>query len=186
LKKEFDAHRAVGSRHPLMEHYGVEAKPFDHPDLGTWRENFEGIRFHHQPTNLTITGAIDDIWENTQGELHIVDYKATAKDSAINLDADWQVGYKRQAEVYQWLFRRNGFKVSDTAYFVYVNGRKDAEAFDAKLEFDVHLLPYIGNDSWVEKTLEKIAGTLVSNDLPPPSPDCDFCGYLQEVRKAGA
>jgi hypothetical protein len=34
--------------------------PIDHAELATWRGNFKGIRFHHQPTNLVITGAIGD------------------------------------------------------------------------------------------------------------------------------
>ena len=29
LKKEFDLHRADGSAHSLMKHYGVDAVPFD-------------------------------------------------------------------------------------------------------------------------------------------------------------
>ena len=33
------------------------------------------------------------------------------------MDADWQIGYKRQMEIYQWLFRKNDFKVSNTDYF---------------------------------------------------------------------
>src|SRR3989344_1965574 len=37
LKKEFDAHRAVGTRHPLMENYGIDATPFDHEKLSQWR-----------------------------------------------------------------------------------------------------------------------------------------------------
>ena len=43
-------------------------------------------------------------------------------------------------EVYQWLFRQNGYKVSDTGYFVYCNGNTDRQAFDAKLEFDITLI----------------------------------------------
>ncbi len=183
LKKEFDAHRAAATKHPLMEHYGLDAKPFDHPDISRWRENFEGIRFHHPVTNFVIFGAIDDIWINSQQELHIVDYKATAKDGEINLDADWQIGYKRQAEVYQWLFRQNNFPVSDTAFFVYVNGRKDKAAFDGKLEFDVHLLPYVGNPSWIEPTLLAIKETLDSNTIPESNAECEYCRYTQERQK---
>ena len=36
---------------------------------------------------------------------------------------------KRQMEIYQWLLRKNGFKVSDTGYFVYANGITDARSF---------------------------------------------------------
>ncbi len=177
LKKEFDLHRARGESHPLMNHYQVEAIPFQHEKIDEWRNNWVGIQFFHQPTNFLISGAIDDVWINPQKELIVVDYKATAKNSPINLDADWQKAYKRQVEVYQWLFRRNGFKVAPTCYFVYVNGKTDAEAFDGKLEFDIHLLPYQGDDSWIEGKLSEARECLTSETLPAPNPECDYCNY---------
>lgn len=178
LKKEFDAHRAAATRHPLMEHYGVPATPFDHPKINSWRENFEGVQVLHSPTNFLVFGAVDDLWQNEDGEIHVVDYKATAKDSEITLDADWQISYKRQAEIYQWLVRGNELKVSSTAYFVYVNGRKDKQAFDGKLEFDVHLLPYVGDDSWVEPALLEIKKVLEGETVPPSNKDCEFCQFF--------
>jgi len=129
LKKEFDIHRSKGEAHPMMEHYKIDAIPFKHEKMDEWRNNFTGIQYLHKPTNLLIFGAIDDIWINPDKELIIVDYKSTSKDGDINLDADWQIGYKRQMEIYQWLFRKNDFKVSNIGYFVYANGIKDKEAF---------------------------------------------------------
>jgi len=143
LKKEFDIYRAAKRPHPIMTAYGVDVIPFAHKDLDTWRDNFNGVQYLHKPTNLMITGAVDDIWVDKNGEISVVDYKATSKDGKVNLDAEWQDGYKRQMEVYQWLLRQNGFKVSDTGYFVYVNGKRDKESFDGKLEFDVTLITYI-------------------------------------------
>lgn len=32
----------------MMKEYGVDAIPFDHPDLDAWRENFKGIQFLHR------------------------------------------------------------------------------------------------------------------------------------------
>jgi hypothetical protein len=124
------------------------------------------------------------VWVNDAEELHIVDYKSTSKDEKIEaLDKDWHDGYKQQMEVYQWLFRKNGFKVSDTGYFVYANASKDREAFDAKLEFDVTLIPHKGSDAWVEPTLMKIKETLDSEHLPAAEPDCDYCTYREYVGK---
>ena len=37
LKKEFDLYRSKGEPHPLMVKHGVNAVPFKHPDLDTWR-----------------------------------------------------------------------------------------------------------------------------------------------------
>jgi len=179
LKKEFDLHRAQGQAHPLMDHYGIKAVPFSHPEMDNWRNTFHGVRCLHSPTNFLVFGAVDDIWENKNKELHIVDYKATAKESEISLDADWQIGYKRQMEIYQWLLRSNKFNVSDIGYFVYCNGRKDREAFDGKLEFDVIILPYQGNDSWMEAVLLDAKKCLEQETLPASGNDCDFCKYRE-------
>ena len=178
LKKEFDIHRAGKTTHPLMEKYGINAVPFQHNDLNKWRENFVGVQYHHQPTNFIITGAVDDVWVNPKGELIVVDYKSTSKESEVNLNADWQIGYKRQMEIYQWLLRQNGYKVSDIGYFVYCNGKTDRKAFDGKLEFDITVLNYIGNDNWIENTINDIYKCLNSEKIPASSGDCDYCAYF--------
>ncbi len=183
LKKEFDLHRAGKTQHPLMKAYGIEAIPFEHGMIDEWRENFKGVQYLHQETNLLITGAVDDIWVNPQGQLLVVDYKATSKNSEVNLDADWQKGYKRQMEVYQWLLRRNGFDVSGTGYFVYCNGNTDKRAFDGKLEFDVKIIPYVGDDAWVEKTILEARQCLQEDELPAAGADCDYCRYVEAVKK---
>lgn len=177
LKKEFDIHRAKQKAHPMMKAYGLKAVPFDHKKIDEWRENFVGVQVNHKPTGLTIFGAVDDIWIDVSGDLIVVDYKATSKDGKVNLDAPWQIGYKRQMEVYQWLLRENGFKVSDTGYFVYCNGRRDAEAFDGKLEFDVDLIPYTGKGDWIAKTLLELKECLDQTKLPEAGPECDYCAY---------
>lgn len=179
LKQEFDAHRANGKPHPLIEQYGVDAKPVPHEDLDDWRNNFVGVQYLHKPTNLLIFGAIDDLWINSKGEYIVVDYKSTSKnEEIIALDKDWQMGYKRQMEVYQWLLRKNEYMVSDTGYFVYCNGITDKKAFDAQLEFDITLIEYVGNDSWIEKTLKEIKNCLDSADIPESSENCDFCAFF--------
>src|SRR3989338_5049776 len=76
LKLEFDIHRAAGTKHPLIEKYGVDATPVAHKGLDQWRHNFTGIQYLLKPTNLMITGAIDDLWQNSKGEYIVVDYKA--------------------------------------------------------------------------------------------------------------
>jgi len=179
LKKEFDIHRAEHTTHPLMKAYGLDAIPFEHPKMNEWRENFKGITYLDPDTNLLITGAVDDVWIKPNGELIIVDYKSTSKATEVNLDADWQEGYKRQMEVYQWLFRKNGFTVSDTGYFVYCNGKTDKKAFDAKLEFDIKLLPYTGKTDWIEPTIKNIYECLNSEIIPRAADDCDYCNYVK-------
>ncbi len=185
LKKEFDIHRARGSAHPLMETYGVDAVPFSHPELDIWRENFKGIEYRHEPTGFLVAGAVDDVWVNKKGELLVVDYKSTSKDAKIEaLDEPWHNGYKQQMEIYQWLLRQRGFAVANLGYFVYANASKDREAFDGKLEFDVTLIPHQGKADWVDGTLEDIKTCLDADELPPSSPECDYCTYRETVGKA--
>ena len=182
LKKEFDLLRKSGEAHPLMKRYSLDAVPAEHPMLDTWRENFKGAQALHEPTGLLITGAIDDLWKNPEGEYIVVDYKSTSKNQEIiALDHDWQDGYKRQMEIYQWLLRRNALKVSNTGYFVYCNGNTRLEKFDGKLEFDLTLIPYEGDDKWVDGILYDIHKCLNSDNIPGPGDDCDFCAYREAV-----
>lgn len=182
LKKEFDKYRAEGMPHPIMKANKIDAVPFQHEKIDEWRENFKGVQFLHEPTNLLVTGAVDDVWQTPDGTLIVADYKATSKNEEIvALDKDWQIGYKRQSEIYQWLLRQNGFKVSDTAYFVYANGDTEKDSFDDKLEFDTRLIPYAGNADWVEPTLMEIKKCLDSDEIPESGPDCDYCKYREAV-----
>lgn len=185
LKREFDIHRAAGSRHPLMKRYGVDAVPYADKRLDEWRDSLRrGIAYRHEPSGLIVRGGVDDVWVNPKGELIVVDYKATSKKTKISIDAEWQRSYKRQMEIYQWLFRKNGFAVSDTGYFVYVNGRSDAEAFDGKLEFDVSLIPYTGSHGWIEPTLVEIRKCLAADAIPPSGERCEYCPYREAAGKA--
>ena len=107
----------------------------------------------------------------------VVDYKATSKDQPVTIDAPWQVTYKRQMEIYQWLLRGNGLTVSDTGYFVYCNGQRSAARFDSHLDFDISVIPYVGTDDWVEGCIGNAHACLMSDAIPPVTPNCDYCVY---------
>ncbi len=184
LKKEFDIHRKQHTPHPLMENYGIDAVPFEDTRMEKWRENFTGVETFFEPANFLVFGAIDDLWIDKNKNIIVVDYKATSKTEEVTLDAEWQDGYKRQMEVYQWLLRHNDLKVSDTGYFVYCNGKRDREAFDGRLEFDIKIIPYTGSDSWIPETLLDIKKCLDSDDIPKASSNCEYCKYVGEVNKA--
>jgi hypothetical protein len=134
-----------------------------------------------------VFGAVDDVWATEQGELIVVDYKATAKDRDVSIDAEWQIAYKRQMEVYQWLLRQNGFTVNSTGYFVYCNGRLDLGGFNNRVEFKTKIIPYTGNADWVEPTLKKMKKCM-EGDMPAVGKaamggTCDFCEYAKARTK---
>lgn len=184
FKREFDGYRKLAQPHPIMLDNQIKAVPYHHDDLDKWRHNFTGVVTLHEPTNLHVFGAIDDVWVNDKRELIVVDYKATAKQADVSIDSDWQIMYKRQMEIYQWLLRQNGFKVSDTGYFVYTNARFDHDSFGDNLEFKTKLIPYTGNDNWVEPTLEKMKQCMDDDNMPQVGVaamggPCEFCSYAR-------
>jgi CRISPR/Cas system-associated exonuclease Cas4 (RecB family) len=182
MKKEFDLHRAEGSAHPLMKKYGIDAVPLADERLEEWRDALRrGISFHHKKTNLILRGGVDDVWVKPNGELIVVDYKATSKDEEITLDDEWKIQYKRQMEIYQWLFKQNGFEVCDTGYFVYVNGKTDRKAFDGKLEFDVTIIPHKGTTDWIEGVITSLHACLADDRIPAQNPGCDHCNYIGAI-----
>lgn len=185
FKKEFDVHRQNGTKHSIMTEYKIDAIPFKHDKLNTWRENFEGVEHFHQPTGMTVCGAVDDIWLKSDGELIVIDYKATAKEGHITTldDSAWSDQYERQIGVYQWLLTQNGFKVATTGYFVYANGSSEEPEFGNKLVFETTLVPCVGKTSWIEPTLQKIKDCLDSDSLPEIGSACEFCQYREAAGK---
>jgi RecB family exonuclease len=184
LKKEFDGYRDQKKAHPLMTQYGIDAIPFSHPSLPEWQENFKGVRYHHLETNIIITGAVDDIWQAPSGELFVVDYKSTSTRDPIDLNSQYKQAYKRQIEIYQWLLRRQELRVSSTGYFVFANANKDKKAFDGRLMFDLEIIAYAGDDSWVEGVVRGAHQCLMAETIPDYSSECEYCQYYQGIEKA--
>ena len=189
FKKELDIHRSNKEPHPLMTSYGIDAIPFEHKEMDNWRNNFKGVQRFHSETNFMVFGAVDDIWVTPNKILVVVDYKSTSTVKKIDLNDKWKQAYKRQMDIYQWLLRGNkdlisdGYRVSDKGFFVYANARKDEKAFDAKLEFNVEIIPYVGDDSWVEQTVIDAHKCLVNDKIPGPDQECEYCNYRETARK---
>ena len=180
LKREFDHYRAQELPHPLMVSAGIDAVPYIHAELENWRNNFKGVQYLHEPSNFLICGAVDDLWQSAAGDLIVVDYKATAKAAAITeLNAEWHQAYKRQLEIYQWLLRRNGHRVSKRAYWVYANGNSDAESFNETLRFRMTVIPYQAEDSWVEPHILGAKACLTLDAPPSAATDCEWCQFAE-------
>jgi len=211
LKKDFDQFRGK-EPHPIMVNSGLShLRPFDHVDLEKWESSlhFGSSPNHfntvHEQTNILFGGGLDDVWENIKtGELHIVDYKSTAQMSSTPapLDEsfiapptdpkkiDYKAGYRRQMEMYQWILRRKGFPVSDTGYFLYVDGQHINESgmidsedpSQAWMRFNTAIIKYVGDDSWVEATIIQAKRTLGSEHAPKHTEGCEFGRFIEQVR----
>lgn len=184
LKKEFDLLRHKGETHALIIEYEIDAIPYKHPELDTWRDPFKGITYVDPKSNLLITGGIDDVWQASNGKLLIVDYKATSTEKEITLEDKWKQGYKRQMEIYQWIFKSAGFDVSDMGYFVFANAGKGKPKFDGILEFKLTIIPYQGKTEWIPKTLMKIRELLIQDDIPDYTLECEHCMFALKSKNA--
>ena len=82
-------HRANGTKHTLCDKYAINAIPLSHEKIDEWRGSLRGgITFQIEGLSAVITGGVDDMWVNPEGEYIVVDYKSTAKDAEVTLDAD--------------------------------------------------------------------------------------------------
>lgn len=211
LKRDFDAYRGKGP-HPLMVRMGLgHLRPFWHEHIHYWADSLHfgaANRFHFDDpeTQIRFGGGLDDVWENIQtGELHIVDYKSTAQASNTPkpLDEtfiapptdprapDYKGGYRRQMDMYQWIARSLGYNVSRIGYFVYVDGQHvgesgmldNANPNQAWMRFNVAVIPYEGDDSWVHDALRRARQLVSEQDVCPDHAEhCELGRYLSEVK----
>ena len=189
LKKEFDHYRKNQKPHPFVIKNKLHFIPFQHEKIDYWRDALRGgIAFTDPDTNLEIHGGVDDIWVNPETkELAVVDYKAQSKKEPVEtgayLEDQYHQSYKVQMDIYVYILRQMKFKVSDTAYFLVCNGLKTPDKFDATLQFDLTLVPYKTNDSWVKNKIIDMKKTLESKDVPEINKFCEKCLYLDTGKK---
>ena len=188
LKKEFDQYREAGKPHPYMDSVNRNLIPYKHDQLDEWRENFKGVQFLHKKTNLLFTGAVDDVWFDTDSEeLVVVDYKAQSSTYPVTvssyLDAEWHLSYKLQMDIYVHILRKMDFDVSDRTFFYVCNGEKTNDKFDNKIDFKTTLIPYRVNTSWIEEKLIEMKDVLNLDKPPETEKTCEKCAYLEGGKK---
>ena len=150
---------------------------------------------------------MDDVWENpATKELHIVDYKSTAQMEptfrplderfiapvADPKKPDYKAGYRRQMDMYQWVLRRRGYAVSNTGYFVYVDGQHaaepgmldEADPTQGWMRFAVAVIPYEGDDRWVEGALIDAKACLTAPSCPAHAEGCEHTRFLKGAWEA--
>ena len=181
LKKEFDIVRGL-RRHKIMIDNKIDAMPLDHPLLTIWRNsNYgkDGIRFYDNNLNITLFGAIDDMWINPAGELIIVEYKTTSTmPSAIIQQNPWYENFRRQLSFYAWLFKMNGYPVSGRGYFIYCNGlQAETSSTNNLLAFEITPSSCLIDDSWIEQTIKKAIDCLNQTEAPKKTIICKFCDF---------
>ena len=182
--------------------------PFKHDDFELWTKSLQlGLRASYEPADFIIGGGLDDVWHNREtDEIHIVDYKSTAgkrneEGTALNpisLFGTYKEAYKNQMDMYQWILKQQGFNVSNTGYFVYVNGDQhfqdgmlEMDADAANMKFDVQLIEYEGNSDLVEQSILDLRACLDSSDCqdnadsgfgPKGDKQCEYAELFDQMK----
>ena len=60
---------------------------------------------------------------------------------------------------------------------------RDLPEFGRRLEFTVKLLPYDGDDGWVEDTLVAARAALMEPGPPAAGAGCEYCDYVARAAK---
>ena len=189
LKKTFDTAREKQIPHRYFKKNNIDLVPFNHEKIDEWRENFQGIKYHYKKANLIVQGAVDDILINLKTkELSPLEFKSTqTKDGeqVKYLGKPHMKFWKNQLEIYGYLLDKNGFKISENSYIVFCNAEINHKEWNEKLNFDVQVINYKMDYTWVESTLDKIKELLIQDNIPNFSDpeDCDMCRYLLEHKE---
>tara|TARA_B100000029_G_C17402237_1_gene897494 strand:- start:45 stop:860 length:816 start_codon:yes stop_codon:yes gene_type:complete len=193
LKKTFDVARDKQEVHKYFKENNINLIPFKHEKMSEWQQNFQGVKYHYEKANLIVQGAVDDILINLKTkELSPIEYKSTQTKDGEQikyLGKPHHKSWKNQLEIYGYLLEKNGFKISENSYIVFCNADISPEEWEEKLNFDVQVIPYKMDYSWVEPTLDEIKELLIQNRIPDFSDadECDMCRYLlehEEIKEA--
>lgn len=189
-KVAMDRSFAERKPHPVLQTHGLDLLPFRCPEFPRWRDTMEGATYLHKETNFLVQGIIDDLWIDVRtGLLRVVDFKTTTIEDPATMtkmqkkgrskkqlqdDLELWDSYRRQIEVYQWIFRQKQYDVLNTGHFVLAKVREDLSS-ESQLRFDHVIKDHEGDDRWVEPKLHDIKACLESNDYPPANPICKLC-----------
>ena len=86
-------------------------------------------------------------------------------------------------EIYVYILKKMGFDVSLNTYFLACNAKKNIERFDSSMQFEVKLIEYKVDISWVEEKIIEMKKVLDSETLPNLGPCCMNCAYMHVFNK---
>jgi hypothetical protein len=172
LKEHFDFFMEKGELPPEFKDCNDDCKLFDDKELlKAWRSNFKGIQWTDKEGNL-FKGAIDNLL--VKGKKFVVlDYKTRG----FPLKDDTADHYQDQLDIYNLLFRKNGYETEDYAYLLFyhpnkVNGNGD-------VVFNTYLIKMKINIKNAESIFKK-ALDILSKEMPAPSEECEFCKWVNK------
>ena len=171
LKSHFDSYRGK-SLPPELSSLKEEILFPDKPLLDDWRNWRKGLKWEHN--SYTLTGAVDDILKKGE-KLIVLDYKTRG----FPIKEDTASYYQDQLDIYTLLLKKNGYQVEDYAYLIVYHPLRVER--DGNVVFHRDLVKIKVSTKSAEKLFNDAIKTL-EGPLPPPSKDCECCGWLEKVK----
>jgi len=139
----------------------------DKEKLKIWRSNFKGIEIIDKNSNILLHGAIDNILKKGK-KLIVLDYKTRG----FPVKEDTPEHYINQMDLYNFLFRENGYETEDYTYLLFyhpnrVNGT-------GEVVFNTDLIKIKTDPKRGEKVFKQAIKILQGN-VPKASKECGFC-----------
>ena len=167
LKVHFDKFRDNGELPPEIcedrECKGM--KLFDDEEkMKIWQSNFKGIQFTDKKGNL-LRGAVDNLLVKGS-KLIVLDYKTRG----YPLKEDTAEFSRNQLDIYNFLFRKNGYETEDYAFLLFYIPSEVTKT--GEVIFDTELVKMKVDVKNAEK-IWKNALKLLNSDCPSKS--CEWC-----------
>lgn len=173
LKINFDKHRENGSIPSELINL-KDIKLFSNISLlRVWRNNTHGILWKDENDNI-LHGAVDDILQKGS-KLIVLDFKTRG----YPLKQDTHEHYQDQLNLYNFLFRKNGYETEDYAYLLFYHPDKIND--DSTIIFNKDLVKMQISVTDAEKLLKDALTTLQCSSMPENDKECEFCRWYKEV-----
>ncbi len=174
LKVHFDTFIVTHKLPPELKSLDGKYTLFDDVEmLAQWRSNFKGIQWVDANGNI-FKGAIDNLLVKS-GKLVVLDYKTRG----FPLKDDTAAHYQNQLDIYNFLFRKNGFKTLNYAYLLFYHPNKVDTDGDVIFNTDlVKMNVDVSNASKIFNHALKV----LSNDIPEAGEGCGFCIWVESCR----
>lgn len=155
---------------PELAREKVDAELFgDMKLLKAWRNNRRGIQFFDKEKDILLRGAVDEVLQK-DGKLIVLDFKTRG----FSLKEDTHHHYQDQLDIYNFLFRKNGYRTEDFAYLLFYVPEKIMESGD--FVFDTKLVKMGVNEKHAEELFKK-AEKVLAGDMPKSGDSCEFCKW---------